>query len=118
MEPLSLIDIYPVLSKKYSPLVEDLEQGITRLLAVVRCSFVNIQKPDIDLLVYLSLNSSEEKTLLPFSMLSSKQEEDTDILLIEILLPDLEPGEYSLDFIAEEINKKLKSQVNRTLRVK
>jgi len=117
-EPLSLIDIYPFLSKKYSPLVEDLEQGITRLLAVVRCSFVNIQKPDIDLLVYLSLNSSEEKTLLPFSMLSSKQEEDTDILLIEILLPDLEPGEYSLDFIAEEINKKSKSQVNRTLRVK
>jgi len=117
-EPLSLIDIYPFLSKKYSPLVEYLEQGIKRLLVVVRCSVVNIQKPDIELLVYLGQNSSGEKILLPFHFLSSKQEEDIDILLIEIWLPDMEAGEYSLDFVAEETNTKLRSQVYRTLRVR
>jgi len=117
-EPLSLIDIYPFLTKKCSPLIEELDEGIKRLYAVVRCSVVHVQKPGIELLVYISQDLSGEKTLLPSHFLSSKQEEDTDILLIEILLPALEPGEYSLDFVAQETNTKLKSRVNRTLRVK
>lgn len=42
-EPLSLINIYPWLSNKHSPLLEELDRGVSRLLAVVRSSIINIK---------------------------------------------------------------------------
>ena len=115
---LSIIDIYPLLSKRHSPLVEDLEQGITKILGVIRCSVAYIQKPNIELSAYLIDHSSGQKTLLSFSILSSERTEDTDVLFIEIQLPELKPGKYYLEITAEEIKSKSRSEVRTSLNVK
>ena len=117
-EPVSLINIYPYLSNQYSPLVQDLEQGKNRLLGVLRCSIADIEEPNVELSVYLNQHSTEQKDFLPFSIISSERDGETDILLIEIELPDLEPGDYSLEFLAREATTGSESQVTQTFRVK
>ena len=115
---ISLINVYHFLSNKHSPLIEDLEEGTTRLLAVVRCSVIGVEKPNIELSIYIRKSSSVHKTLLPFSILASEKEGETDILSIEIHLPELKPGDYSLEFVAEEITSNFKSQSTRTFRIR
>jgi len=118
-EPLSLINIYPFLSREYSPFVGDLDQGISKLLAAVRCSVVDIQEPEIDISVNLIQHPSGEKIPLSSSILSRKKEDgNMDIFLIELQLPELKPGRYSLEITAEEKTTKLKSQATRTFQVK
>jgi len=118
-ELLSLIDIYPFLSNKYSPVVEELDRRTSKLLAVMRCSVVDIQEPDVELTAHLIQHAEREKIPLSFSILTSKTEgENTDILLIEFELPEMEPGRYSLEIVAQELSTNSKSQVTRTLIVK
>jgi len=118
-EPLSLINIYPFLSREYSPLVGNLDKETSKLLAVLRSSNINIQKSDVDLSVFLRESSSEKKTLLTYSILKGKKEgEKIEILLIELELPELQAGEYSIEIVAEEISTQFKSQVTRTFKVR
>jgi len=118
-EPLSLINIYPFLSREYSPLVGNLDKETSKLLAVLRISNINIQKSDVELSVFLRESSSEEKTPLTYSILKGKKEgEKIDILLIELELPELQAGEYSIEIVAEEISTQFKSQVTRTFKVR
>jgi hypothetical protein len=118
-EPLSLIKIYPFDSGKYAPLVGGIDQGISKLLAVVRCSIVNIQKPEVELLASLIQSSTEQNIPLSFSIISAqKEEKETDILILEFQLPELQPDEYSLNLIAEELKTKTRSHLNTTFTVK
>ena len=117
-KPLSLINIYPFLSNEYSPLVEELTIETSMLLAVLRCSIIDIPEPDINVSVYLVENKSGKKVSLSLSILASESKEETDILLIELQLPELLPGKYSLEIIAEEITSNSSSQVTRTFIVK
>ncbi|NOR53565.1 MAG: hypothetical protein GQ536_05715 [Candidatus Aminicenantes bacterium] len=117
-KPRSLINIYPFLSNKYSPLVGETEHGISKILAVVRCLIIDIQEPDVKISVDLMQHSSGEKIPLSSSILSAKNEENIVILLIELGLPELQSGLYSLNFNAEELTTQAKSQVSRIFRVR
>jgi len=119
-QALSLIDIYPLLPKEHSPLVEELDQKISKLLAIMRCSVVDIKKPEIDISAHLIRNLTGEKIQLSSNLLSTegKKDEDTDLLLIELQLPELKAGRYVLEIVAEELSTKLKSGVTRTFKVR
>ena len=115
---LSIADIYPFISNEHSPLVGDLEKGTTKLLAVIRNDVVNLKNPDIELPAYLFDFSVTQKTPLSFSILASEKKEQTDVLLLELRLPDLEPGQYFLKIEAEDVVSKSKSEINQAFRVK
>ncbi len=115
---LSLNNIYTFLSNKHSPLVEEVNQGISELLAVVRCSVVNIQNPNVELFAHLIPHLSGEKFPLTLSIISSKTEQDTYVFLIVLQLPELKPGDYTIEIMGEEPKTKSKSQVTRTFIVK
>jgi VWFA-related protein len=116
--PLSLINIYPSFSGGYSPLVEVLDKGISKILAAVQYTIFNIPAPEVELSAHLIKESSGEKIPLSFSILSAQEEEKTHTLLIEFELPELQPGKYSLDITAEEETTKSKSQTTRTFLIK
>ena len=116
--PLSLITIYPSLSGGYSPLVEVLDKGISKILAAVQYTIFNIQAPEVGLSAHLIKESSGEKIPLSFSILSAREEEKTHTVLIEFELPELQPGKYSLDITAEEETTKSKSQTTRIFLIK
>ena len=115
---LSLIHIYPFLTSEHSPLIRDLDQGTTKLLGVVRYSVIGVEKSNIELSIYIKKSSSEQKILLPFSIVASEKKGESDILLVEIQLQELKPGDYSLEFVTEEITSNSKSQSTRTFRIK
>lgn len=117
-ESFSIKDFYPFLSNDFSPLIEDLEQGISNLFAEVRCFIYNTKEPDVELSVYLIDHSTGEKIPLSFSFLSSKNEGDLYILFLEFEMPELESGSYSIEIIAEEKITKSKSQVTRNFKIR
>jgi len=116
--PLSLINIYPSLSGEYSPLVEVLDKGISKILAAVQYKIVNIPAPEVELSAHLIKESGGEKIPLSFSILSSKEKEKTHTVLIEVELPELKPGKYSLELAAEEETSRSRSQTTRTFLIK
>lgn len=117
-EPLSIANIYPFLSNRHSPLVDTLEKGISKLFAIVHCSHRKIDTPNIELSAHLTQLPSGEKTRLLFSVLKKEKEKETDVLLLEINLPELLPGKYSLEMTAQETARKLKSHTVQTFDVR
>ncbi len=117
-ESLSLADIYPFLSNEHSPLVGNLEQGTPKLLAVVLSAVKDIPNPDIELTAFLFDYEMTEKTPLPFSILASERQNGTDVLLCELQLPEIKPGEYFIKITAEEMKTGTKAETSQSFRVK
>lgn len=116
---LSIKDIYPFLPNNFSPLIEEMDRGILKLPAVLRLSIVDVQECDIEISAHLINHSSNKKIPLPnASILYSKKKEGIEVLLVEFRLPELEPGKYSMEIIAEEMTTKTKSQVSRTFKIR
>ena len=116
---LSINDIYPFVSNNISPLVEEVNQEISSLLAVLRLSIIDIPDHEIEFSVHLINHSTQKKVQLTDSFIISNENIDgTEVLLIEIQLPELEPGSYSLEFVADERTTQTKSQVTRDFIIK
>ena len=115
---LSLNEIYPFVSNRHSPLIEMMDQGISKLLAVVRYSVIGIKDPKVVFSVFLVEESSGEKIALEYKMLSNKKEQGTDVLLMELSMPLLLPDSYALEIRADEQKTKSKTQVKRTFVVR
>jgi VWFA-related protein len=117
-DPLSINDVYPLLSNRDSPLIGDLEKDMSKLLAVVRWVVADIQKPEVHIATYIIEKESGNMTKLSLSILNFKRKENTDNLLLEIQLPELKPGEYAITITAIEINTKSTSEVNTDFSVR
>jgi len=115
---ISLLDIYPFPFTQYSPLVEELNQGTSKLLTVVRCSTFKIEQPEILLSGHFVHLSSGKKILFSLSVLDQSREENTEIFLAEIPVGELKLGKYSLHLVAKEVNTKSESHVSITFFVK
>lgn len=116
---LSLKDIYPFLPNNFSPLVEEVDRGILKLPAVLRLSIVDVQGYEIEISAHLIDHSSNKKIPLSNSpILYSEKKEGIEVLLVEFRLPELEPGKYSLEIIAEEMTTQTRSQVSRTFKIR
>jgi VWFA-related protein len=98
----SLSEFYPFLSNRWLPLMGDLSRGTRTLLAVVRSVNTAVPEPETWLSVLLRNESSGLESPLSFAVLDAKQQGPTDILLLELTLPGLADGRYSLVFTAEE----------------
>ena len=112
--------VYPFDASQYSPLVEQLDQRTNKVLAVVRCSFSNIQQPDIKLSANLIHHLADTGKTIPvfISILNQYQEDDTVIFLIELQTEELQSGEYFLYLFAEDMFTKSRSRVNTAFKVK
>ncbi len=116
---LDLAAIYPSISGQSSVLIEEVDKGVSKLLAEVRCLMIGIQDPEIDLSASLiPLSNTQEVMPLSFSILSCSEKKEMDILLLEFRLPELESGQYSLNLVANEIKTKSISEVNLPLKIK
>jgi hypothetical protein len=117
-DELSLSHIYPFLSNKYSPLIDELEQQTQRVFAMLRCSVINIEQPEIDLYASILNNSTDEEIPLVFSILAEEKHDKTIVYFLEIVLPELESGNHILEFIATEKTTKSVISVANSFRIK
>ena len=115
---LSLADIYSFSPQRFALIIDGLEYGVQKIAAVIKCNILDIDNPEIKISIYLFNHSSKERVALPFTFQVLENNKDSKTLLLDIDLPDMEPGEYSLEFTAEETTAKLRSQMNRALIVR
>jgi len=100
----SLKSYYPYLTNEQTPIVQYLERDTRKIYAILRGSITGIEEPEIDLAIYLTSDNRETKILLNSIVLSAQEEdENNNILFIEIELPKLTEGQYSLEFTAEDL---------------
>jgi hypothetical protein len=118
-ESLSIESYFPFLSNRYSPVIGEVDLGVKKLLAVLRLSIVDVPEHDIDLFINLVDKTSQKaEELSNSSILSAETIGGTEVLLIEIPLSELNPGNYSLEITAQEITTNTKSQVTRNFDIK
>ena len=115
---ISLSDIYPFDITRYGPMIHELERGITKIRAVVRCFTKDLPQPEIRFSAYLKNLESEENNPLPLFVINQLKEQNHQIFLIEIQMGELQQGQYSLNLLGEEINSGSKSRINLTIMVK
>lgn len=117
-ESIGLLNIYPYDIDQFSPLIDELSQGTKSILAVVRCSTLNMEKPDIEFSVHLIHLSTGKKMPLYFSVLHEYQENDIHLSFLRLTMNELMPGNYILYFFIEEVKSQSRSQGNTTFKVK
>lgn len=114
---LTLNTIYPYLSNKHTPLVNELDKDLSSLFVVIRCDFVEGQEPEIDISFDIKDESLGKTITCDNSVLESERIADSSIVLCEIFLPELKPGSYSLIINVSDLKGKI-YQSTQKIRVK
>jgi VWFA-related protein len=110
--------IYPFDKNQYSPLLEDLSRGTSKLLLVLPCSADGIEDPRFSLWARLIVQTTGEEIRPSFSVVDSFQEQDMFIFVVEIQTQDLEAGKYSLYVFLDEKDQKLRSHTITNITIK
>jgi VWFA-related protein len=101
--PATLIDLYPLLPVGCSPLLKVLPAGARRLLAVWPVRHQGAAMPDVDFDARLTRPDGGEDLAAEVRIADVKSyPPDRVVLLLEIALPELQPGSYSLEILAGE----------------
>jgi len=101
-QSLSIRDVYPFLASSVSPVIGRIAKGTSKLFAVVANSVRGIENPDIRLTAEIINLSTKELILLNSQIISVENKETADILLLKLELPELDSGEYFIEFTALE----------------
>jgi len=110
----SLKDIYPYIGEDTLPLFLFMTREHVPLMAVLKCRIQNIPEPATAVNMIL-IDENGQKTAVPFEVVDVQAEGDYDTLLLNIRLPKMAPGRYSLEFTAHENSSGKKSSVQRPL---
>ena len=113
---LSLSDLYKFLPKNHCLVVRDLEPGIKSLLAALPLTAAQGPAPEVEFSAQLHPRPEGEPINLAMEIVNiQKTGAQTDILMMEIRLPDLKPGEYELEIEALEKKTSARSFVRKFL---
>ncbi len=115
-EDLFLGNIYRYLPENHCLVVREIGPEIKNLLTVLPVIFAGDLAPEVEFNVRLYPKPEGEAIVLPMQILDAQEVSDhKDILMMEMLLLDLLPGEYDLEIEAIEINTSASFSVRRSL---
>jgi VWFA-related protein len=114
----SLFKFFPFQSKEYIPLIGEFQHGTPSLYAALRCIWKGIQEPKIRISVWLESPENSKRIPLAFQILSRSRQEETDVLFLEMKIPELQPGRYLLHLMAEDEVTESSSQTTSSFSVK
>jgi VWFA-related protein len=95
-EELSLNRIFPLLPANHAPLIDELDKETSRLIALVRTEHAEGANQEIEIAFELTEEAAGRTSLLNAFILESEKIGDAAQVVLEIELPDLEPGDYFL----------------------
>jgi hypothetical protein len=112
--------VYPLTSREYFPLVDQLPQGTNHLRAAIRCELPEAQPADIQLSANLIHSSSGTGGAIPatITILERYHDVDTEIFLLSIQTEELKPGEYFLYLFAVDGQTQSRSGTNAAFQVR
>ncbi len=112
-----LKDLFPFLTNRLAPVMDEIPKGTSEVLAMVRSMVFNIPNANIEFFASLKPGAGGAEIPLSPSILKGKRQGKVDILLLELPIPELEPGDYTLTLVAQDKNSVAKTEVSRRLRV-
>jgi len=102
-ERSTIINFYPLLPKRCSPLVKSMETDGNKIFAVIPAEFRSGQAPKVKLNFRLTQISTGEEFPLETKILETNKISPTrSAIVLEIDLPDLKPGDYALEITATD----------------
>jgi VWFA-related protein len=113
----ALKDLFPYLSNRLAPVLDEIRAETPHLLAVVRSTVLGIPNAHIEFTVTLRPDGGGDETPLDMSILNGQKQGKADVLLLDLPLPTLSPGSYTLTIVAKDENSEAKAGVSRTIRV-
>jgi VWFA-related protein len=112
---LSLGDIYQYLPENHCLFVREIGPEIKNLLAVLPVTFAGGPVPEVEFIARLHPKPEGKAIVLLIQIIDVQTIRNSkDILMIEMRLPDLEPGEYELEIEAIEKNTSASFSVRRS----
>jgi VWFA-related protein len=118
----SLIDYYPLMPKNYHPVVSEMRAGTDRLVLILPFELLPAQPEDQPILsvgakLFSRLDGAE--TSLKIIVRDHKAfEGKPDILVADIMLPAIVPGQYDLEITVEDIGTDRRASVREPLVIK
>jgi VWFA-related protein len=114
---LGLLDFFPFLRGQCRPVFEDLPSGARILQALIRIETKPHSEPDPHLDVRIKDRTGNRSLPIPFSILDSLSRENMDYLLLELRLPEIDQGRYTLEIIARDRASGQVTTTNQPLRI-
>ena len=114
---MGLPDFFPFLRGQSRPVFEDLPGGTRILQALIRIETLPHSDPDPHIDVRIKDRAGSRSLPIPFSILDTLSREDMDYLLLELRLPEMDQGLYSLEFIARDSVTGRMTSANQPLRI-
>jgi VWFA-related protein len=112
-----LRDIYAFLSEETAPLGPVWKMGHPSVLAVVRCDVTGINQPDTAISARMT-GSEEGAVPISSEIMKIKRTGATIIFLIGLQIPDLAPGSYTLEILAEERTTQTRSSTQTSVTIR
>ncbi|MBN1271346.1 MAG: hypothetical protein JXB26_03660, partial [Candidatus Aminicenantes bacterium] len=98
----SLKDIYPFLSSSHVPLLDKLERDVSTLLSLVRVESDGAGELNIDITSAMKNEKTGESFPLKTVIISVEEKNGAGVAFLEVGLPELESGEYTLTMFLED----------------
>jgi hypothetical protein len=118
-EAASIIRFYPFLPMNCTPLLRNLGPDAPRIWALLPVCYGDDPQFEASYSVRLFSGEAEGEIPIDWRVIDSRRKEPgMDFVLIEMGLPDLNPGVYRLEFSGVEINTGAKAVVSRTIEKK
>jgi hypothetical protein len=115
----SLSDFYKLLPKKHCLVVKEMGTEVKNLLAVLPASVAEEAAPEVEFTVRLHPKPDGEPVDLKTEIIDvQKADANTDILMMEIVLPVLKRGEYELEIEAVDEHTEARFFVRKSLEIK
>jgi len=93
---------FPFDAAQYAPYLEKILWSGSEVWAVIRCATANITAPEIKLSAFLFDKFRQDNIVVPLTVISRIDEKETKVYFVRLLIPDVEPDEYTFHCLAEE----------------
>jgi VWFA-related protein len=115
---LSITRIYPFPAKDYVPLAGPLDRGTRELGAMLKCLWRGARPAEIELGCALRAEGAGEEIPVSAEILSAASRDDGDVYLLQLELPGLEPGRYTLEIEAQDAEGEVLARTRSWLTVR
>jgi VWFA-related protein len=119
---VSLMDLYHLIPKAGSPVIEEISPGTRRLLAVMPIKIAPLRPGDEPILSVeakcVSLIDGSETELEVEMRDLMVSEGSPDILAVDLVLADLVPGRYELEISVEDMGTDRKASIRKPITVR
>jgi hypothetical protein len=112
-----LKELFPFLTNRLAPVMAEIPKGTSEVLAMIRSMVFNVPNANIEFFASLKPGAGGEEIPLSPSILKAIRQGKVDILLLELPIPELRPGDYTLTFIAQDKNSRAKTEASRRIKI-